>query len=1100
MKQKTVDWIIIGGIILCIIACATVFLLHQGIIQPALEATPAPTENVTAEPTPELTPEPTPEPTPEITPEPTPAPIYGLSPLTESEKFLRCCDKTEIQHPSGMEKILQINGKQIAYDEKTNTCYVFQSLTTEEVKDAFQVVSKDVAAYWLVRDDGSYVQKSDAVLSGTANYIYLETDDAWSVINVVFTGLPVVSIQSEYEIGTEPADAIFMICGEDEGYSKTEKQISASIRESDSGETISVELGTNEQNSFLPVILGMGRSKGWKMYRVSPENVFRMMLAYKIWNICCSEEALKMPAKYVELVVNHEYKGLYILRPKTNDYLKNELLHPNTVVDTNEMEVADIPADLFREYRPANLSDYGLFLQTTYAYANMYDDVRMIETDDEKYYAVPGKVEYAFGTFPHRYNYLAWEYKERMITAADLHFLGNEGKLLDEEIGRRWNTAREDVLSNRAVETILTELMDELRFSGYAARNGLTVAYGDAGNLWIDDAAAYGDLLESQKKLLYNSFSLRSNNLDSAMAPFADDSDVDTEILREVESAAVRKNGTIDPEEGYYTDEKKMSDYQGFQDIYLEWTSQRNGHPIKLFFDGASAYAFMPTCASTDQIHLTYDETTFDISINGRHIENNGILEGLKAGESYDLKIVYKDPADGGSHRQETDYYSLTMMKSENLPVIFVDTFNGTMGYLGTDKSRFEPGNCMCVDAGGDILAEEVIRKIHVRGSTTAGAAQRSYTFITEKATDFLGMGKADKWCLIGSGFDPTRLRNPISYSLAKDLELEYAVDYRFVDLYFNGEYHGLTLLTEQVELAENRVEPSEVQYLLKCDRLGDDAPVYMSSNRMQVFSNDEMTTEEIDNLQDEVDLRIRKINVCRTKCQYEDLKQYVDLDSFAKRYIINAITNETDSNGFSMYYLWKDNKLYAGPAWDFDRSFGNEVTWRAGDVRYSTYPNGYAETLMLNSDDFRELIKAIADEYAEAIGNVTKNLQQFRDRYQKSLQMTKKRFPWTIGGFADFGDMDNSIEYLESVNHARLELVMDTIDHPEDYCHVIAEGTIEGITEDRIIWLRKGETLTEELVQLVKQTQGWTNVTYMGGGPIHYDEPVVRDLKLTGN
>ena len=56
------------------------------------------------------------------------------------------------------------------------------------------------------------------------------------------------------------------------------------------------------------------------------------------------------------------------------------------------------------------------------------------------------------------------------------------------------------------------------------------------------------------------------------------------------------------------------------------------------------------------------------------------------------------------------------------------------------------------------------------------------------------------------------------------------------------------------------------------------------------------------------------------------EYEKYIDIDSWVKYYLIQEIFGNMDNRSF-FYYKDKDsvdNKLYAGPIWDFDVSFGN--------------------------------------------------------------------------------------------------------------------------------------------------------------------------------
>ena len=60
-----------------------------------------------------------------------------------------------------------------------------------------------------------------------------------------------------------------------------------------------------------------------------------------------------------------------------------------------------------------------------------------------------------------------------------------------------------------------------------------------------------------------------------------------------------------------------------------------------------------------------------------------------------------------------------------------------------------------------------------------------------------------------------------------------------------------------------------------------------------------------------------------------ENWADYVDLDSFARKYLIEEIFTNTDGGIASQYYYWNPsvNKLFAGPCWDYDLVLG-DTTW----------------------------------------------------------------------------------------------------------------------------------------------------------------------------
>lgn len=60
--------------------------------------------------------------------------------------------------------------------------------------------------------------------------------------------------------------------------------------------------------------------------------------------------------------------------------------------------------------------------------------------------------------------------------------------------------------------------------------------------------------------------------------------------------------------------------------------------------------------------------------------------------------------------------------------------------------------------------------------------------------------------------------------------------------------------------------------------------------------------------------------------------QELIDLDSWARKYLIEEIFASTDSGNFSQFYYYdgaeENGKLYAGPIWDFDLVMRGTNSW----------------------------------------------------------------------------------------------------------------------------------------------------------------------------
>ena len=110
-----------------------------------------------------------------------------------------------------------------------------------------------------------------------------------------------------------------------------------------------------------------------------------------------------------------------------------------------------------------------------------------------------------------------------------------------------------------------------------------------------------------------------------------------------------------------------------------------------------------------------------------------------------------------------------------------------------------------------------------------------------------------------------------------------------------------------------------------------DEDACYFTSDfgRFEVVYPEKASKSEVEYISEYVRLVGQLITACDSAQKYEQLKQYIDTDSFATMYLVDMLTNEVDSNDYStFYYKYPEaygGKLCAGPAWDFDTAFGNE-------------------------------------------------------------------------------------------------------------------------------------------------------------------------------
>ena len=86
------------------------------------------------------------------------------------------------------------------------------------------------------------------------------------------------------------------------------------------------------------------------------------------------------------------------------------------------------------------------------------------------------------------------------------------------------------------------------------------------------------------------------------------------------------------------------------------------------------------------------------------------------------------------------------------------------------------------------------------------GVNKYSYKLKLDTKANLMGMGESKHWYLINNWRDISALRHKLAYDFAAVLGLT-TTNATWIELYYNGEYRGLYLLTESVSIGENRVD-----------------------------------------------------------------------------------------------------------------------------------------------------------------------------------------------------------------------------------------------------------------------------------------------------
>jgi len=270
---------------------------------------------------------------------------------------------------------------------------------------------------------------------------------------------------------------------------------------------------------------------------------------------------------------------------------------------------------------------------------------------------------------------------------------------------------------------------------------------------------------------------------------------------------------------------------------------------------------------------------------------------------------------------------------------------------------------------------------MRIRGASSIDFPKKQYRIElwsdpngTEIRSDLLGLGADGDWGLYAPGrFDRAMINNPFMYELAHRIGV-VAPDYQFVELYLetdpgrpvgSGDYQGLYVLRETVEVAESRVDVTKHTdtsaggsggYIVGFD-WSDNCCYNIASHPnfgSRIISKDP-GVEGTSGQKSWITSRWEAIQSAASARDYAAADALVDFDSVIDHWLLEMVAKDVDALRASHFlHLDAGGELMGGPLWDFDRALGG-ADWRVDDlIDAEPLMNFYTG----NSDRDREVYK----------------------------------------------------------------------------------------------------------------------------------------------
>lgn len=142
-----------------------------------------------------------------------------VEPVREIEEIWAIEDERE-ESVEPLVTRLFCNGAELAYDAESNTFYCTLGLENGAEWPEIKLTADETAGRGLClcfADDYSYDECDTAIREGYSYQIFAYTDDAYSYSDIVYTGLPILTLTTQEEIGEEDAGGSFTYSSYDGG-------------------------------------------------------------------------------------------------------------------------------------------------------------------------------------------------------------------------------------------------------------------------------------------------------------------------------------------------------------------------------------------------------------------------------------------------------------------------------------------------------------------------------------------------------------------------------------------------------------------------------------------------------------------------------------------------------------------------------------------------------------------------------------------------------------------------------------------------------------------------------------------------------------------
>lgn len=362
--------------------------------------------------------------------------------------------------------------------------------------------------------------------------------------------------------------------------------------------------------------------------------------------------------------------------------------------------------------------------------------------------------------------------------------------------------------------------------------------------------------------------------------------------------------------------------------------------------------------------------------------------------------------------------------------------------------------------------------KMSVRGrgnSTWNQKDKKPFKVKLDKKEDIFGFGKNKHWVLLANAFDPSLIRNRITYWLSERLGFDFTPQGVPVDLVMSGEqfgtkYLGSYYLAENIRIDDNRLEIGELEeddtempmisggYLIQNALQVEEG----SANRFNTTRGEPWATDtpNFEPREGGYENEAQKTYIRNHLNAVEDAifagdesyRELLDVESAASYWLMNTMAMNLDAYKTSSTYIYKKRdengitgKVYWGPVWDFDYAWDQGETYEGMSAGHTWMKplftdrteGGFIEEVRKQWPSFRENVISVIEEgglldqyYAETKlsaeadhiinpdGEDTGSEYSYKEKVENLRTWITNRLAWLDANIGTIDEMVHTVTY----------------------------------------------------------------------------------------